>query len=150
MSEYEEIKYNINLGRDIKSSYNLNNMFSFLEQERKLNMIIYNKQLQKMLGINIQDYKKISGRYKIGERNGKGREYKSNTNILIFEGEYINGKRNGKGKDYDENGKLVFEGEYINGKRNGKGKDYDENGKLAFEGEYLNGQKWNGKGIVIS
>ena len=70
--------------------------------------------MQKILGINIQDYKKISGRYKIGERNGKGREYKLSTNNLIFEGEYINGKRNGIGKEYTRYGILIYEGEYIN------------------------------------
>ena len=81
MSEFEEIKYNINLERNIKSSYILDNIFSFLDQGRKLNIIIYNKQLQKILGVNIQDYKKISGKYKIGEKNGKGREYALNTRI---------------------------------------------------------------------
>ena len=31
------------------------------------------------------------------------------------------GKRNGKGKEYNDNGDLIFEGEYLNGKRwNGK------------------------------
>jgi len=100
MSEFEEIKYNINLGRDIKSSYNLEMIFSFLDQGKKLNMIIYNKQLQKILGVNIEDYKKKSERYKIGGKNGKGREYSLYSDNLIFEGEYINGKRNGKGKEY--------------------------------------------------
>ena len=36
---------------------------------------------------------------------------------MKFEGEYINGKRNGKGKEYDENGELMFEGEFLNGMR---------------------------------
>ena len=27
------------------------------------------------------------------------------------------GKRNGKGKEYNDNGELVFEGEYLNGKK---------------------------------
>ena len=36
-------------------------------------MIIYNKQLQKILGVDIKVYKKISGKYKIFENNGKGR-----------------------------------------------------------------------------
>ena len=93
MSEFEEIKCNINLTRDIKSSYYFDMIFSFLEQRKKLNMIIYNKNLQKIVGVNIKDYKKISGRYKIGEKNGKGSEYTLNTNNLIFEGEYLNGKR---------------------------------------------------------
>ena len=145
MSEFEEIKCNINLTRDIKSTYNLDRIFSFLEKRQKLNIIIYNKNLQKILGVNIKDYKKISGRYKIGEKNGKGSEYTLNTNNLIFKGEYINWKRNGKGKEYNYFGIIEFEGEFINGKRNGKGKKYYKSGNLEFEGEYLNGKK-NGKG----
>ena len=31
-------------------------------------------------------------------------------NYVKFEGEYLNGKRNGKGKEYDENGELLYEG----------------------------------------
>jgi len=61
-------------------------------------MIIYSKELQKKCLIGIEDYKIISGKYKKGEKNGKGEEYLINTNILIFRGEYKNGIRNGKGK----------------------------------------------------
>ena len=58
-----------------------------------------------------------------------------------FEGEYLNGKRNGKGKEYYFNSDLIFEGEYLNDKKwNGKVKEYDY-GILIFEGEYLNGKK---------
>ena len=75
-----------------------------------------NKQLQKIIGVDIEDYKEMSGKYKIAEKNGKGREYKLNTNILIFEGEYLNWKRNEIGKEYDEdNGVLIIEREYFNG-----------------------------------
>ncbi len=52
---------------------------------------------------------------------------------LIFEGEYKNGQRNGEGKEYNWNGELMFEGEYLNG----KGKEYYLNDILKFEGEYL-------------
>ena len=138
MDEFEDIKYKVNL-KDIKSSFIINIIFSFLCEKQLLNMIIYNKELQKMLQRDIENYKKISYKYKIGERNGKGQEYIKNTNKLIFEGEYLNGKRNGKGKEYDHNGRLEYEGEYLNGKRNGKGKEYYDDGKLKFEGEYLNG-----------
>ena len=69
-------------------------------------MILYNKELQNMYAIDIEDYKKIGGKYKTGEKNGKGKEYIINTNILLFEGEYKNGIRNGKGKEYYKNGKL--------------------------------------------
>ena len=46
---------------------------------------------------------------------------------MIFEGEYKNGKRNGKGKEYSTDGDLIFEGEYKNGKRNGKGIEKEKN-----------------------
>ena len=162
MVEHEEIDSNINL-KDIKSSYIIKEVFSFLEEKQKLNMIIYNKELQKMLLVDLEDYKKISRKYKIGERNGKGKEYKIDNDELIFEGEYLNGKRNGKGKEYYYDGKIAFEGEYINGEMwDGKCYDKKENiiyelkqGKgfiklykyniLIFEGNYKNGKK-NGKG----
>ena len=146
MNEFNQLKCNINLKRDIKSFYNIKMIFSFLDERQKLNMINYNKQLQDIFRISIHNYKKLSGRYKIGEKNGKGAEYTLNGNNLLFEGEYLNGKRNGKGKEYFNENKLKFEGEYLNGKRNGKGKEYYYNGNLKFEGEYLNGKKWNGKG----
>ena len=66
-------------------------------------------------------FKKISGKNKIAEKNGKGKEYKDDK--LIFEGEYLNYKKNGKGKEFKEN-KLIFEGDYLNGKRNGLGIEY--------------------------
>ena len=113
MVEFGEIKYNKYSGGNIKSFHNLNEVFSFVGQKKKLKMIIYNKQLQKMFGVNIQDYKKLSGKYKIVGKNGKVKEYALNTDKLIFEGEYLNGKSwNGKGKEYyNYNGKLKYEGE---------------------------------------
>jgi len=156
MAEFKQIKHNINF-RDIKSSYNIEMIFSFLNEKRKLNMIIYNKEIQKMLLIDIEDYKKISGKYKIVKQNGKGKEFILYTSKQIFEGEYLDGKRNGKGKEYNEDGELIFEGEYSKGKMNGKGKENNKYGKLAleddyyyidelvFEGEFLNGER-NGKG----
>jgi len=137
-------KTDINILESIKSLHMINEIFSFLNIKKKLDIINYNKQLQEKLGIDIEEYKKISGKYKIGGKNGNIIEYILYTNILIFKGEYLNGKRNGKGKECDNNN-LVFEGEYINGKRNGKGKEYSDRGHLEFKGEYLNGVR-NGKG----
>ena len=130
---------------DIKSKYNIKEVFSFLSEKQKLNMIIYNKEIQYILGIDIEDYKKASGRYIIYGINGEVKEYKINTNKLLFEGEYLNKKRNGKGKEYLENGELIYEGEYLNGKKNGKGKEYYFNGQFIHEGEFLNGER-NGQG----
>ena len=87
-------------------------------------MVFYHKKLQKQLLIDLDYYKEISGKYKIGEINGKGKEYNIYNDELIFEGEYLNGKRNGKGKEYNiDDDELRFEGEYLNGKRNGKEKN---------------------------
>ena len=162
MIESDKKKSYINLG-DIKSSFIIKEIVSFLHEKQLLNIIIYNKGLQKNYLVDLECYKKQSEKYKIGEKNGKGKEYTLKTNKLIFEGEYLNGLKNGKGKEFYENGKLKFEGEYINGKRwNGKG--YNERGKielelengkgnireyyfnsLKFEGEYSDGNL-NGKG----
>ena len=125
MDEFKDIKYKKNIN-DVKSSFIIKIIFSFLIEKHKLNIIIYNKELQKKLSVDINNYKKISGKYKIEGKNGKGREYEFDTDILIFEGEYLNGKRNGKGKEYY----------------------YNDN--LKFDGEYLDGNKWNGKGYNIN
>ena len=94
---------------NIKSIYVLKDIFSLINIKQKLNLIIYNKQLQKKLGVDIEDYKKTSGKYKIGNKNGKGQEFNGSNEQLLFEGEYKNGKRNGKGKEYNDD-KLIFEG----------------------------------------
>ena len=150
-------KFEENSLKSIKSSYIQKWVTSFLYEKQKLNLFLYNKRLQKKLDIDIETYKKISGKYKIGEKNGKGKEYLLDTYKLIFEGEYKNGRKNGKGKEYYVNGNLLFEGEYLNGKRwNGKGynKDgefeiKDGNGKIMeyyddnikYEGEYIKGER---------
>ena len=142
---------------EIKSPYIIKGIFSYLDIKTKLKMVVYNKKYQNFFGFDIKDYKKLSGIEKVGEKNGKGKEYKLNRNNLIFEGEYLNGKRNGRGYEYNILGKVEFEGEYLNGKKwnvkgynekgeitceikEGKGlvKEYYFNGELKFEGEYLN------------
>ena len=84
---------------------------------------------------------------------------------MKFEGEYLNGERNGEGKEYDENGELLFKGEDFNDKKwNGKPisrkNDYEirnGNGRInfyfpgykeIFEGKYIDGEI-NGKGKII-
>jgi antitoxin component YwqK of YwqJK toxin-antitoxin module len=112
-------------------------LFLFLEEKKKLNLIIYNKKYKKKLGIDLEYYKKISGKYIDGERNGYGKEYTLYKNKLIFEGEYKDGKRNGFGKEYYDNGNLKYEGEYSRGRRFGKGKLYNKyNSNIIFNGEY--------------
>ena len=147
----------------VNSSYILQYIFSFLEETKKLYIIINNKAIQKRMEVDLDYYKKISGKYKEVGENGIGKLYRLDDNKLIFEGEYKHGKKNGKGKEFYELGYVKFEGEYINGEKikgkgyntsgkvimeidDGKGKEYYNNGKIQFEGEYKNGKRWNGKG----
>ena len=143
---------------EIKFLYFKRNIF-FLRYKKKLiflellfwgllwglnNIIFHNKNLHENLGIDIKDYIKICGKYKICSRTRKGSVYILIANILKFEGEYLNGKRNGKWNEYYKNGKLKFEDGYLNGEKNGKGKEYKDKGPLKFEGEYVCGKR-NGK-----
>ena len=130
---------NINIFTYIQSNYILKNIFDFLFNNKKLDIIIYNKEIQNKLGINLENYKLESDRYKIIDKNGNGKEYQLDTNILLFEDEYLKGKKNGKGKEYYDFKVILgytsssvnigypikFEGEYLNGKRI-KGIGYDE------------------------
>ena len=85
---------------NVKSSYILKRVLSFLYEKKRLNLIIYNKKIKRKLGINIDKYKSISGKIIIGERNGNGIEYKLGiNNILLFKGEYLNGKKMEKEKN---------------------------------------------------
>ena len=102
-------------------------------------MVIYNKHLQKKFEVNIGYYKIKSGKFKIGGKNGFGKEYDLDKEELIFEGEYLNGNQilfqliNGCSKVTELNfyNNIEFEGEYLNGQRHGQGKEYhsDKEGK---------------------
>ena len=89
MNDFENIKTRINIEKSIGSLYILKEIFSFLSEKEKLNIIIYNRQLQKKIDINIEDYKRISGINRESKRNGKGKEYYISSNIMVFEGEYL-------------------------------------------------------------
>ena len=146
---------------NLKTDYFLKNIFSFINEEIKLKLIIYNKKIQNILDINIINYKFYSGKYIITENDGNVKIY-NYKHDLLYEGGYNNRKKNGKGKEYRDLS-LYFEGEFLNGKKwngygfcdgiktfylkNGKGyiKDYKIIYGLQFEGEYINGER-NGKG----
>ena len=139
--KFEKIHSKLNLLISIKSQYILRSIFSHLNEKRKLLLMNNNKLIQNKLNLDLEYFKKISGKYKIAEKNGLGKEYILDSDILVFEGENKNRRRNGKGKEYDK-GNLTFEGEYKNGQKNGKGKEYTNYVYgLFFEGEYLNGKK---------
>ena len=134
----------LNLKNAVKSQYILKQIFLYLSEKKKLFLIRYNKFYNKLLGINIEHYKKISGKIRLGEKNGFGKELDLSSFSLLYKGYFVNGKKHGKGKEYSYN-RLKYEGEYLNGKRNGKGIEYSSEGKILFEGEYKDGKYWKGK-----
>ena len=126
----------------IKSKYILQNIFIHINYIQKLNTLRFNKRIQNRLEINIIDYRRLSGKYKIIKDN-ELIIYNSYNDRILFEGQYSNGNKNGNGKEYNEKGKIIFEGEYYDGKKwNGTEKKYDENtDNLIFEYIY----KWKNK-----
>ena len=142
----------------IKSEFFKKTIPFFLNEKRKFQLIKYNKNFQNKIGINIINYRTLSGRYIIYESKNKGKEYTSFGNTLIFEGEYLHGERNGYGEEktfsffssnindiaplFNESEGNKYEGEYLNGKRHGKGKEYYVNGKIKYEADFLNDKKW--------
>ena len=149
----------------IKCKFFYNFLSSFINNELSLKIIKYNKFFQNALGINLHNYKLLSGKYVEYETKDTVKIYDMLTNSLLYEGGFLKGKKNGKGKEshvfeYD------FEGEFFDGKRHGKGKElsyiyvrdfpyvsYVPGEKFIFnghselhvdlEGEFLNGKKWN-------
>ena len=53
----EKLSLNIKLN-DIKSKFIIKRIFSLLKEKKKLDLIKYNKNIQTILGINIEHYKK--------------------------------------------------------------------------------------------
>jgi hypothetical protein len=145
----------------------MKNIFSFLSKKKTLKIISFNNKYQNKLGICLDDYKKLCEIYIDENRNGFGKILELKTKTTIFEGNFLNGKKNGKGKEYNKNHDIIFEGIYLNDikmsgngydengnnilkiEEGGKGKEYDYSGKLIYEGEYLNGKR-NGKGKEFS
>ena len=153
--------------KKIRSFHIFKILFTYLNDARKLKLIKYNKRIQRKININLINYKSYYDRYITYVIQGKGEEYNSYNNMLIYEGEYSNGIKNGKGKiyhfgklkfegifdeqingkgkEYNEDGELIYEGESLKEERNGKGKEYNYHGELKFDGDFLNGKR-NGKG----
>ena len=104
--------------KNIKTSFFINKFFSFVDEGRKLEIIKYNKNIQKSMNISILNYKIYCGRYFKKEGNIM-KEYSYYNDQLIFEGEYLNGKRNGEGKEYIYNldGLFTIDVSYKNGKK---------------------------------
>ena len=87
--------------KKIRSFHIFKEIFTYLNDARKLKLIKYNKKIQRKININLMNYKLYCDRYITYEIQWKGVEYNSYSDMLIYEGEFLNGKRNGKGKEYN-------------------------------------------------
>ena len=85
------------MGNAIKSNYILKKILSLLIKYKLFDLIYYNKELQKKLSIDIEDYRKFSGKFLYINNNGHGVEKKIDSNKITFEGEYLNNKKMAKG-----------------------------------------------------
>ena len=59
----EEKKTNNYILKKIRSHYFLQNLFAFLCQKKSLDIIKYNKQMQNIIRVNLNDYKAYSESY---------------------------------------------------------------------------------------
>ena len=57
--------------KNVKSSYFIRIIFSFIDEKRKLKLIKYNKILQENMNISLVNYKTFTGKYIIYEQNWK-------------------------------------------------------------------------------
>ena len=62
--------------KNIKSKYIFKVLFSYIDEERKLKVVKYNKNLQIMNGINLINYQLFNENHFIKEENGIIKEYK--------------------------------------------------------------------------
>ena len=77
----------------IKSPYIVKKLFNFLNEEKKLKLVIYNKKINKILNLTAIDIMRLSGKYLIEDKNGYQKEYNSFNDELIYEGEFLKGKK---------------------------------------------------------
>ena len=74
---------------------------------------------------------------------GKGKYIFDDDSYTI--GEFKNNKRNGKGKQYDNNNNLIYDGLFVDDQREGFGKLFDNN-KILYEGLFVKNEiEGNGK-----
>ena len=73
---------------NIKSKFIYQNIFSYINEKTKLNIVKYNKILQSQINLGLINYMVISERYIIFGNNGTGKQYGGYTCGLKFEGEF--------------------------------------------------------------
>ena len=70
--------------KNIKNVFFKKIVLSHLDERRLLKLVQYNKELQNLLDIKLKCYKMHSGKIKIGDKNGLGKELNYFNNELII------------------------------------------------------------------
>ena len=84
--------------KKIKSNFILKKLYDYVNTKRKLQSIVYNKKIQKKLGLNLIDFRRQSGRY-LEKENDEIIEYNSYNHQKLFVGHYSNEKEMEKEKN---------------------------------------------------
>ena len=80
--------------KKVKSLYFIKNLFVYVNEKIQLKIMKYNKNIQKIINININNYIHFQRKYIIYDSYGKGKEYNGYNDKLVFEGEYLYDIRN--------------------------------------------------------
>ena len=78
--------------RKIRSTFILKKIFYNINEKNKFRIVVYNKKIQIKLGLNIINFIRYSGKYKI-ESNGEIKIFNSYNEKLLFKGFYSNNKK---------------------------------------------------------
>ena len=99
--------------KNIKNHFFIRHYFSFICESKKFKLVKYNKHLQNILNINLEDYKDFSdGRIIIYQEKEEEKDINCCGLLNPEKGDFKE-KRKRKGIEYYSNG--YYEGEYING-----------------------------------
>ena len=112
-------KSNVNLLDLIKSFYITKNIFSYLNQNKILQLFLYNKKYQNKFEYSLDNYKKLSGKTII-KSSDIIKYYGLDSKRLLFEGIYLRGKRIKYGREYYHDRELKYEGYFLDGKKKWK------------------------------
>ena len=85
----------------IKSTYIIEEIFSYLLKKKKFEIFAYNKAMQKICKINTIDYKINAENYAIKDNDGNYIIKSLQNDFIVYEGGYSKRKKHGFGKKYN-------------------------------------------------
>ncbi len=109
------------------------------------NVHVVEKSTEKIISLGSEKYL-YSGKFKNGERHGRGRTSQMN-GLTTFDGSYNEGKKDGFGASYYQNGDLSYVGSFKDDVKNGTGISFRESDKAMHITNWQNGK--SGKNVAL-